>query len=114
MVGGLHASTAGKVACAPAFGDASSVLFGHSWSKSAWSAGRRQRSHLPVFSSYVFVFAGDEERIGALDTKRIAHLFPAPDRHTLTRDLCNVRAPYRKRRAVDDRSTLTGGAARSR
>jgi len=53
--------------------------------------GRRQKSFLPVFSSYVFVFASDEERIGALETNRIAHLFSTSDAAALTRDLRNVR-----------------------
>jgi transcriptional antiterminator RfaH len=53
--------------------------------------GRRQKSFLPVFSSYVFVFASDEERIGALETNRIAHLFSTTDTAALTRDLRNVR-----------------------
>lgn len=53
--------------------------------------GRKQRSYIPVFSSYVFLFAGDEERLGALETNRIAHLLPAKDSQALTRDLCRVR-----------------------
>jgi len=52
---------------------------------------RRQKSLLPVFSSYVFLFAGDEERIEALGTNRIAHMFAARDSQGLTRDLCRVR-----------------------
>src|SRR5262245_26067973 len=53
--------------------------------------GRRQKSFLPVFSSYVFMFADDEERVGALGTNRIAHLFSAIDTVGITRDLCRVR-----------------------
>src|SRR5262245_13598007 len=63
--------------------------------------GRRQKSFLPVFDSYVFVFAGDEERIGALGTNRIAHLFPAKDSQGLTHDLCRVR------RMIDSGAPLT-------
>jgi len=54
--------------------------------------GRKQRSQLPVFSSYVFMFAGDEERITALETDRIANLITCRDRDGLTRDLRHVRA----------------------
>jgi len=53
--------------------------------------GRKQKSFLPVFSSYVFVFASDEERIGALETNRIAQLLTTKDVDGLTRDLCNIR-----------------------
>jgi transcriptional antiterminator RfaH len=53
--------------------------------------GRRQKSFLPVFSSYLFMFADDEQRVGALGTNRIAHLFSATDTAALTRDLCRVR-----------------------
>lgn len=54
--------------------------------------GRRVKSQLPLFGSYLFVFASDEERVQTLGTKRVAHLFEAPDRGVLTRDLQNVRS----------------------
>lgn len=54
-------------------------------------AGRLHTSFLPVFSSYVFLFAEDEERIAALDTHRITELFAAKDAPGLTRDLRHVR-----------------------
>jgi transcriptional antiterminator RfaH len=54
--------------------------------------GRRQKSFLPVFSSYVFVCATDDQRIGALETNRIAQLFSTPHEDGLTRDLRNIRA----------------------
>jgi len=55
-------------------------------------SGRRQVSYLPVFSSYVFLFATDEERIGTLATDRVAQLFSATDTFELTRDLRQLRA----------------------
>jgi transcriptional antiterminator RfaH len=54
-------------------------------------AGRRHTSYLPVFGSYVFLFAEDTERIAALDTHRIADLIPAKDAAGVTRDLRNIR-----------------------
>lgn len=53
--------------------------------------GRRQKSFLPVFSSYLFVFASEEERIGALGTNRIAQLFSTHAAEDLRRDLRNIR-----------------------
>jgi transcriptional antiterminator RfaH len=54
--------------------------------------GRRQISYLPVFSSYVFLFATDEERIGTLETDRVTQLISAADTFELTRDLRQLRA----------------------
>ena len=55
-------------------------------------AGRRVKSQLPLFGSYLFLFATPEERLQALATKRIAHSFVATDSGAIRRDLCNVRA----------------------
>ena len=52
--------------------------------------GRKVKSLLPLFGSYVFMYASDTERIEALSTQRVAHLFRAPDSQRLTRDLRNV------------------------
>ena len=54
--------------------------------------GRRVKSQLPLFASYVFIYASDEERIQALSTERIAHLFSAPDSAKIARDLRKIRA----------------------
>jgi transcriptional antiterminator RfaH len=54
--------------------------------------GRRVRSLLPLFGSYMFLFATPEERIQALATDRIAQLLEAKDATRMTRDLRNVRA----------------------
>jgi transcriptional antiterminator RfaH len=53
--------------------------------------GRRVKSLLPLFSSYLFMYATDQERIEALATQRVAHLFRAPEDQALVRDLRNVR-----------------------
>ena len=53
--------------------------------------GRRVKSLNPLFSSYLFLFATPEERVQALSTDRIAHVFPATDASKMTRDLQNVR-----------------------
>jgi transcriptional antiterminator RfaH len=54
--------------------------------------GRRVKSLLPLFSSYVFVFADDSERIQTSATQRVAHLFAAPNMQFMTRDLRYVRS----------------------
>jgi len=54
-------------------------------------SGRKHTSYLPVFSSYVFMFAGDEERIGALATHRVMQTLAATDTFELTRDLRHLR-----------------------
>lgn len=52
---------------------------------------RRVKSLLPLFSSYLFMYASEQERIEALATRRIAQLHPAPEDRALVRDLRNVR-----------------------
>lgn len=53
--------------------------------------GRRVKSLLPLFGSYVFMYATDEERVQALATDRVAHLFIAPDSAVIARDLRRIR-----------------------
>jgi transcriptional antiterminator RfaH len=60
--------------------------------KASLIRGRRVKSLLPLFSSYLFMYATDAERIESLSTQRVAHLFRAPDAGRLTRDLANVRS----------------------
>jgi transcriptional antiterminator RfaH len=61
-------------------------------SKVSMMGGRRVKSLLPLFSSYVFMFGNDAERIQTCDTKRVAHLFSPSNSQYITRDLRNVRA----------------------
>jgi transcriptional antiterminator RfaH len=60
--------------------------------KASFSGGRRVKSLLPLFGSYVFMFADEVERLDALGTHRIAHVFKAPSVAEMTRDLRNVRS----------------------
>ena len=55
-------------------------------------AGRRVKSLLPLFTGYLFMYGTDAERVQALATNRIAHLWSATSVDELTRDLQNVRA----------------------
>lgn len=58
--------------------------------KSHLHRGRKRSSYLPLFSSYVFLFASNEERIRALSTERVAQALPAPDPADLLRDLQQI------------------------
>lgn len=50
------------------------------------------KSHLPLFSCYVFVFADDDERVQTLSTKRVTQMQCAGDQLRMTSDLLNIRA----------------------
>lgn len=58
--------------------------------KSQLFGGRRVVSQIPLFTSYIFLFCHDEERIDALDTKRILQARLAPRKAEMTRDLRNI------------------------
>jgi transcription antitermination factor NusG len=52
--------------------------------------GRKQTSHIPLFNSYVFVFADDVERHTSMTTNRIAHLIRVANPQELTRQLFDI------------------------
>jgi transcriptional antiterminator RfaH len=54
-------------------------------------AGRRVESQLPLFGSYLFLYATHEQRLQTLETKRVAHLFEVADSASIAHDLRNVR-----------------------
>jgi transcription antitermination factor NusG len=58
--------------------------------KSQLIGGRRVISQMPLFTSYIFLFCHDEERIAALDTKRILQARPAPRKAEMSQDLRNI------------------------
>ena len=51
---------------------------------------RRVRSHVPLFSGYIFLFGSEEERVTTLTTNRISRILPVADQDQLRRDLANV------------------------
>lgn len=53
--------------------------------------GRRFTSQIPLFGSYMFLFANEEERVKALTTERIVQLLPAPSGIEIAADLQTVR-----------------------
>lgn len=52
--------------------------------------GRKRSSYLPLFTSYLFLQATDEERVKALGTDRVAQIIPVPDAAGLLRDLRQI------------------------
>ena len=53
--------------------------------------GRRIISQIPLFGSYMFLFANESERVQALTTERIVQLLPAPPGQEIAQDLQNIR-----------------------
>lgn len=49
--------------------------------------GRVQRSNLPLFPGYLFLRAGEEGRIKALETNQVAHCIPVKDQTQLREEL---------------------------
>ena len=60
--------------------------------KTSLIRGRRFTSQIPLFGSYMFMFANEEERVRALTTERIVQLLPAPPGQEIAQDLQDVRA----------------------
>jgi len=52
--------------------------------------GRTMTSHLPLFPSYVFLFADRQERVWALSTKRVVRSLQVPDQTVLWQDLRRI------------------------
>lgn len=52
--------------------------------------GRKRSSFLPLFSSYIFVFCSEEERIRALGTDRVAQMLHVADADGLVHDLRQI------------------------
>jgi transcription antitermination factor NusG len=50
-------------------------------------AGRIRTSYVPLFSNYVFVYGGEEQRYKALTTNCVSQVVPVVDNEQLTRDL---------------------------
>lgn len=49
--------------------------------------GRRVKSMIPVFGSYLFLYGDEEERVKALTTERIVQFLPVPNADEMTREL---------------------------
>ena len=49
--------------------------------------GCKRSSFVPLLTSYIFLFATEEERVKALSTNRVAQILPVPNPRELVRDL---------------------------
>jgi transcription antitermination factor NusG len=54
------------------------------------SKGRLQTAHLPLFTGYLFLRAGEEGRVRALETNYVAHCIPVADQQKLRGELERV------------------------
>lgn len=52
--------------------------------------GRQVHSHVPLFTSYVFLFGTDDERVESLKTNRVVHAIDVADGERLRSDLRQV------------------------
>ncbi|MEZ6115491.1 MAG: transcription termination/antitermination NusG family protein [Pirellulaceae bacterium] len=52
--------------------------------------GRRVRSHIPLFTGYVFLFGTDEERVKGLTTNRVSTVIDVKDPQQLVTDLRSI------------------------
>ena len=52
--------------------------------------GRRVRSHIPLFSGYVFLYGNENERGRCLTTNRISKILPVEHQEQLLHDLDNI------------------------
>ena len=52
--------------------------------------GRRIRSHLPLFTNYLFLYGTPEERVTALQSNRLSQTLPVVDQSGLLNDLLNI------------------------
>ena len=64
------------------------------------SGGKKRRTKLPVFTSYVFFRGDSQQRVAALATNRLCQVVPVPDQAQLTRELRNIR------RVIDEKQTI--------
>ena len=54
-------------------------------------SGRVRRSYVPLFSSYVFLFGDEEQRVSALQTNCVSNVLPIHDAVRLVNDLRQIR-----------------------
>jgi len=73
------------------------------------SGKRRFKFQIPVFSNYVFLFGGDEERQFSLETNRVSRILPVDDQHRLFSDLRNLWNLIRSGEQVTIESRLAPG-----
>jgi transcription antitermination factor NusG len=58
--------------------------------KDSYIRGRRVRSHIPLFSNYVFLYGTPEERVTAMQSNRLCETLQVTDQAELLGDLRNI------------------------
>ena len=58
--------------------------------------GRKMRSLLPLFGGYVFFCGGENERLEALRTNRVATIIEVKDQQKIVEELCKIELALRK------------------
>ena len=77
--------------------------------KSRILKGRRFKTLLPLFTSYLFVYDDEAERIRALGTNRVVQMFMASDVDQMTLDLKNIQKLLDHGKSLTVESTLQPG-----
>ncbi len=70
---------------------------------------RRVRSHIPLFSGYLFLFGTDEERVTTLTTNRISRILQVDDQQQLIHDLASLQALIERNAPLAVESRLNTG-----
>jgi transcriptional antiterminator RfaH len=70
-----------------------------------------QTSHLPLFPGYLFLQAGQDGRLRALETNQVANCIPVPDQPQLREELEAVYRVMTSGAPVGPESRLTPGTA---
>lgn len=71
--------------------------------------GRRIKSQMPVFSSYLFVYGNSQERLKALETNRIVQMISAPHTEEMTEDLQRIQMLISSGAAITIESQISKG-----
>ncbi len=74
------------------------------------SRGRIQKSFVPLFPGYVFLFGDDEVRQSALQTNLVAHVIPVKDQQQLYADLNRVHRLIEGGRGLSPEDRLQPGS----
>jgi transcriptional antiterminator RfaH len=74
-------------------------------------AGRKIRSVLPLFTSYVFLFGDEEERVAALKSNRLVKILEVPDQDQLADDLRQIQTMLSSGLPVSPEPTYPVGTA---
>jgi transcription antitermination factor NusG len=69
--------------------------------RTLFSGGRRRKSLVPLFASYVFINGDEQSRLLALQTNRICSLIPIDDQSQFQTELADIERVLRSDASVD-------------